>query len=116
MDIDYTNVKFVLCKPYKERYYTYCINDINSMTVIPKDDLRKIISTLSNQQYSNDLDYLFSHNFPFIWDNKEKKLRRFSLISKDLTKNDISNIFAKEMKFTNKSNSFQADVYKKFFN
>ena len=51
----------------------------------------------ANGKFNNELEFYLERNLPFIFDNKEKKLIKISMVSEDLTKEDISKIMCKEI-------------------
>ncbi len=95
-DLDVSSIKFIFAKPYSIGYWLYSINSVDSLAIVPKDSLIEIIERKLNFR-SEDLEYVLSRSLPFIFDNDNRIIKRFSITNATPTKEELSNQMKKEM-------------------
>jgi Cu/Ag efflux pump CusA len=108
------NLIFILCRPYKEYYYSYSINNINNYRIIKQDELKSIINNLSKENISKT-EMLFNKHRSFIFFKEQNSIEEVNPyegkeIEKLLAKNQIN----KELK--NKIKEVKQSRYESMYN
>jgi hypothetical protein len=60
------NLTYIFCKPYKEYYYYYSINNLDNYRIIKQDELKNIINNLSVENVAK-IEMLFNRHRSFIF-------------------------------------------------
>lgn len=76
----------------------YGVNSVDNLSVILKDDLRKLIFKELGCISIDKLTYILERNQSFLFDCKSKTIDKFKDISPDLTKEDLGKHFINEIK------------------
>lgn len=97
MENSYQSIEFIFAKPYREHYYLYGVNSIDDLSVILKDDLRKLLFEKLECNDSKKMEYLLERNLAFLYETKSKTIKKFKDITPDLTQEDIGKKFIHEL-------------------
>ena len=120
-ELDISSIKFIFAKPYSIGYWLYSINNIESLVIIPKENLIEIIEKKLKFR-SEDLEYVFTRSLPFIYDNENRVVKRFSITNNAPTKKELASNLKKEMTesatlfYKNNNNYSNNSRYNSFFN
>ena len=109
----FNSVNFLFAKPAYQGHYYYSLDDINSMQIIDKDSLRKLLVKLQCGDFIKT-NYLLDRNFPFFYDVKKKELLEFQETNSDITREDLTNYIHEELSM-NSNIENQKSPYEKFF-
>lgn len=109
----FNSVNFLFAKPAYQGHYYYSLDDINSMQIIDKDSLRKLLVKLQCGDFIKT-NYLLDRNFPFFYDVKKKELLEFQETNSDITREDLTNYIHEELSI-NSNIENQKSPYEKFF-
>lgn len=107
----FNSVNFLFAKPYYEGHYYYAIDDINNMSVIDKDSLKKLVLKLGCGNFLK-LNYITDRNFPFFYDAKKKEIIEFQETNSEITRKDLENYIHEELKINTKK---ETSLYERFF-
>jgi hypothetical protein len=72
------NLLFIICRPYRENYYYYSINNVENYKLINKYELKKIISFLDAKDI-NQLEILVNRFRAFIYLHENNSLKELTL-------------------------------------
>lgn len=109
----FNSVNFLFAKPAYQGHYYYSLDDINSMQIIDKDSLKKLLVKLQCGDFIKT-NYLLDRNFPFFYDVKKKELLEFQETNSDITREDLTNYIHEELSM-NSNIENQKSPYEKFF-
>ena len=114
---DNVSIQFIFAKPYIESYYLYGVNSVEELRMIPKTELKTLIS--ENLHYSDplQLDYFLNRNFAFLYDNTSHILKHFQFVNDVPSKEEIKQGLLKEMQeqFVSRQSPLQRQ-YSNLFN
>lgn len=91
----FNSVNFLFAKPQFQGHYIYALDDLETMSLISKDDLKSLLCKLRCGDF-NKINYLLDRNLPIFFDVKEKKIKEFE-INDTLTKDDINKFIKEEL-------------------
>ena len=109
----FNSINFLFAKPAYQGHYYYSLDDINSMQIIDKDSLRKLLVKLQCGDFIKT-NYLLDRNFPFFYDVKKKELLEFQETNSDITREDLTNYIHEELSM-NSNIEDKKSPYEKFF-
>jgi len=72
------NLIFIVCRPYKENYYYYSINNVDNYKVIDKYELKKIISFLDAKDI-NQLEVIVTRFKAFVYIHEKNIIKELVL-------------------------------------
>lgn len=107
----FNSVKFLFARPCYQGHYEYALDDIESLSIIDKESLKKLLIRLKCMDFIK-INYLMDRNFPLFFDVHNKKLMEFELNS-ELSKEDINKIITNELMEQQKPK--ETSQYDKFF-
>jgi hypothetical protein len=114
-NIDLDTIQFVYAKPYIEHYFLYGVNSVKNLTIIPKDQLRDLISDKLKCIDLENMDIVFSRNLPFLYNNTTKKIRMFRFVNECPSKEEVEQNLFIEMK-TKSSPKMQSPLRRTYEN
>lgn len=103
------SVKFLFAKPYSEGYYVYSIDDLDSLILIEKSELKEILYKLNCRDFQK-INYIMDRNFPLFFDAEKKKIVEFEKFN-DSVNETVRNEILENLKIKPKNTS----VYENFF-
>lgn len=103
------SVKFLFAKPYSEGYYVYSIDDLDSLILIEKSELKEILYKLNCRDFQK-INYIMDRNFPLFFDAEKKKIVEFEKFN-DSVNETVKNEILENLKIKPKNTS----VYENFF-
>ena len=109
-DTTFNSVKFLFTKPAYEGYYYYALDNLESMQIMDKESLRRLLIRLGCGDFMK-ISYLMDRNFPFFFDVKKKELLEFKETNSDITKEDLRNFIKEELKAVVPEKKSQYEIF-----
>lgn len=72
----FNSVEFLFAKPCYQGHYMYALDNLESMSVIDKDSLRRLLVQLKCYDFMRT-NYLLDRNLPIFFNAKEKRIEEF---------------------------------------
>lgn len=108
----FNSVEFLFAKPCYQGYYMYALDDLDSMSIIDKDSLRKLLLQLKCYNFIK-MNYLLDRNLPMFFNAKEKRFEDFEDIG-ELDKETLTKILHEELNLNAMQQNNQTN-YERFF-
>lgn len=92
-----SSIQFIFAKPYIEGYYLYGVNTVEEVHILPKEQLRQILTESLQCKDSLKLDYLLTRGFPFLYDNISHQLKQFQYINPEPSQKEVKDELYKNL-------------------
>lgn len=94
LDIDVSAIKFIMLKPFNERYYSYSINSLDSQHLIEREMIHELFKKFDTKKDLKIIQ-LTKRFFSFIYVVETKEI--IELQNETISEQDIVNLLKKEM-------------------